>query len=290
MAYYTTTGKRQLLISPYTPDRTELIGTNAKQASSVDIGKPVKLSGNTVVPCADGDEIYGFIASVEAGSKDGYSVGGVVCDVGREVWATDESGSLAVGNLVTAGTVAALGTEGVGNVKIRAATSLEGQSSILTSGALAIKAGASAVVKTVNTVTALVGGALVSKAAADMAALAGTVAHAKFNVYAFFVSDAGTLTTVMGTPGDTLAAVIMPKANSTKAMIGFVIINPTGTGGFVGGTTALDDATVIPNAVYVNTVGPVGQADQIIGTNLWQVIGLEVEPSTSGHQVLLRKV
>ena len=26
-----------------------------------------------------------------------------------------------------------------------------------------------------------------------------------------------------------------------------------GTGNFVGGTTALDDATVIPTAVYVNT-------------------------------------
>lgn len=36
-----------------------------------------------------------------------------------------------------------------------------------------------------------------------------------------------------------------------------MIINPTGTGDFVGGTTALDDATVVPNAVYLNgNIGP----------------------------------
>jgi hypothetical protein len=40
-------------------------------------------------------------------------------------------------------------------------------------------------------------------------------------------------------------------------MIGFVIVNPTGTGDFVGGTTDLDDATVAPNAVYVNTPFPI---------------------------------
>lgn len=40
------------------------------------------------------------------------------------------------------------------------------------------------------------------------------------------------------------------------AVFGYVIINPTGTGNFVGGTTALDDGTVVPNAVYVNTPFP----------------------------------
>ena len=33
---------------------------------------------------------------------------------------------------------------------------------------------------------------------------------------------------------------------SYEVSIGFVIINPTGSGSFVGGTTALDDATVVP--------------------------------------------
>lgn len=88
-----------------------------------------------------------------------------------------------------------------------------------------------------------------------MAALAGTVTNAKFNVFAFYVDAAGTLTSAMGTEGATLTAVVFPTVATTKAVIGFVIINPTGTGNFVGGTTALDDATVVPNAVYVNTPG-----------------------------------
>lgn len=293
MAYYSGTGKRHLTISPYLPDRTELIGSNAKQASSIDIGKAVKVSGNTTVVCAEGDEIYGFISSVEAGSKDGYSIGGVVADVGRECWANDAAGGLAVGDLVVAGVAVALGTAhhaNGANVKAAPGSTVTGQSQIFNTGGLAIKAGASALAKTVNTIQAMVGGTLVSKAAADMAALAGTVVNATFNVYAFFLDAAGTLTTVMGTAGATLADVVIPQASATRAMIGYVIINPTGTGNFVGGTTALDDATVVPNAVYVNTVGPVAQAEQILGVHKWMVIGLEVSPSTANKQVLLRKV
>lgn len=125
---------------------------------------------------------------------------------------------------------------------------------LLTTGALAIKTGGSAVVKTANTVKYLLAGNLYSKAAADMAALSGTVTNAKFNVYCFFVDASGTLTSAMGTEGATLADVVFPAYdNTTKCMLGFVIINPTGTGNFVGGTTALDDGTVVPNAVYVDT-------------------------------------
>jgi hypothetical protein len=89
-----------------------------------------------------------------------------------------------------------------------------------------------------------------------MAALSGTVANAKFNVYVFFIDSAGTLTSRMGTAGATLATVKWPEFPENKACIGFVIINPTGTGDFVGGTTALDDATVVPGATYVNTPYP----------------------------------
>ena len=293
MSYYTGTGKRHLSVTPYSPDRVERIGNNTKQASSTDIGKAVKISGDAVVVCADGDEIYGFVSSVEAGSKNGYSIGSVSCDVGHECWANDLAGGLAIGNLVVASTAVALGTAhhaNGANVKAAPGSTVTGQSQIFTTGGLAIKAGASALAKTVNTVQAMVGGTLVSKAAADMAALAGTVVNATFNVYAFFLDAAGTLTTVMGTAGATLANVVIPQANATRALVGYVIINPTGTGNFVGGTTALDDATVVPNAVYVNTVGPVAQAEQILGVHKWMVIGLEVSPSTANKQVLLRKV
>lgn len=126
----------------------------------------------------------------------------------------------------------------------------------LSSAGLVIKAGASAIVKAGTVFYASAQGVLVTKAAnTDMAALSGTVTNAKFNVYAFFIDKAGTLTSAMGTEGTTLAAVIFPPLPQGKALIGFVVINPTGTGPFVGGTTALDDATVVPTAVYVNTNG-----------------------------------
>lgn len=126
----------------------------------------------------------------------------------------------------------------------------------LTSAGLVIKAGSSAVVKAGTVVYATAQGVLVTKAAnTDMAALSGSVTNAKFNVYAFFVDRGGNLTSGIGSEGSTLAGVTMPTPPVGVAMIGFVIINPTGTGPFVGGTTALDDATVVPNAVYVNTLG-----------------------------------
>jgi hypothetical protein len=88
-----------------------------------------------------------------------------------------------------------------------------------------------------------------------MPALSGTVVNATFNVFCFFVDSGGTVTSAMGTAGASLAAVQFPQFPVKKTMIGFVIINPTGTGNFVGGTTALDDATVVPNAVYVSPSG-----------------------------------
>lgn len=128
----------------------------------------------------------------------------------------------------------------------------------LSTAGLAIKAGASAIVKTgASACQYAIKGKLGSIAAAtDQAALSGTVTNAKFNVFAFFVDAAGTGTSAMGIEGATLGAVVFPPIPEGKAMLGFVIINPTGTGNFVGGTTALDDATVVPNAVYVNTIGP----------------------------------
>jgi hypothetical protein len=128
---------------------------------------------------------------------------------------------------------------------------------LLSTGGLAIKAGGSALVKAATLCKALVDGVLVSIAAnTDMAALSGTVTNAKFNVFVFTVDSEGNVYTQMGTEGAALADVIFPEIAADRAVIGFVIINPTGTGNFVGGTTALDDATVVPNAVYVNTPFP----------------------------------
>jgi hypothetical protein len=129
---------------------------------------------------------------------------------------------------------------------------------LLSTGGLAIKAGGGVLIKAGTLCKVLVKGTLVSIAAnTDSSALVGTVTNAKFNVYCVFCDVAGTLTTVMGVEGATLGAVKFPPIPEGKAMMGFVIINPTGTGNFVGGTTPLDDATVVPNAVYVNTVGSI---------------------------------
>lgn len=127
----------------------------------------------------------------------------------------------------------------------------------LSSAGLVIKAGGSAIVKTgAAAYYGIANGILVTKAAAtDMAALSGTVTNAKFNIFCFYIDSAGTLTSAMGTEGATLAAVKFPQTPEGKAMLGFVVINPTGTGNFVGGTTVLDDVTVVPNAAYVNTQG-----------------------------------
>lgn len=128
----------------------------------------------------------------------------------------------------------------------------------ITSAGLVIKAAANVLAKTGGSVWyGVANGKLQSKSAAtDMPSLSGTVTNAKFNVFAFFCDAAGALTSQMGTEGATLADVVFPPVPEQKCCIGFIIINPTGTGNFVGGTTALDNATVIPNAAYVNLTGP----------------------------------
>lgn len=127
---------------------------------------------------------------------------------------------------------------------------------VLNTGALAIKSATSAVAITANTIYAMIDGVLVSKAASDMAALSGTVTNAKYNVFVFTMNASGTLKTTMGTEGATLGAVVFPTIPDDEVVIGFVLVHPTGTGNFVGGSTTLDSATVTPNAVYINTPYP----------------------------------
>lgn len=127
-----------------------------------------------------------------------------------------------------------------------------------TSAGLAIKTAGSALVKAGNITYAIAQGKLQKIAAnTDMAALSGTVTNAKFNVFAFFIDSAGNLSSAMGTEATTLGGVVVPPPPVGAATIGYAIINPTGTGNFVGGTTPIDDATVVPNAAYINLTGPV---------------------------------
>jgi hypothetical protein len=125
---------------------------------------------------------------------------------------------------------------------------------IFVSGAIAIATTTTAV-KTAAAIYGVAGGILFTKAATDnLFTLAGSVTNAKFNVFALFLDANGTATAAMGTEGAALVNVKFPPIPAKTCCIGYVIINPTGTGPFVGGTTPLGDATVVPNAVYVNTV------------------------------------
>jgi hypothetical protein len=122
---------------------------------------------------------------------------------------------------------------------------------------LVIKAGASPLAKIgASDFYALVNGTIVRIVAnTDMPALVGTVVNATFNVFCFFVDQAGTVTVAMGTAGASYGAIKFPQFPTQKALVGFLIIRPTGTGNFVGGTTALDDATVAPNTAYISPTG-----------------------------------
>ena len=126
-----------------------------------------------------------------------------------------------------------------------------------TTAGLAIKAGGGVLVKIGAAACnySINGLAAVIAAATDMPALVGTVTNAAFNVYVFSVDAAGTTYSQMGTEGSTLALTKFPNVPDNRTIIGYITVNPTGTGNFVGGTTALDDGTVVPNAVYVNPTG-----------------------------------
>jgi len=118
--------------------------------------------------------------------------------------------------------------------------------------------------QTANDVYYFIGGKLYALAASDMASLVGTVNNSgttldMINVFVFTVNAAGTVATTMGTEAAALEDVVFPDTPADEVVIGFVIIDlatGAGTGDFVGGTTDLDDGTVVPSAVYINATAP----------------------------------
>jgi len=105
---------------------------------------------------------------------------------------------------------------------------------------------------------AMVQGVLVKKATTDdliTLTTASNCTNAKFNVTVFTINSSGTITNRAGTEGASLAAMKWPTIPEEEAVFGILIINPTGTGDFVGGTTALNSGTVLPGAVYINPMG-----------------------------------
>lgn len=133
----------------------------------------------------------------------------------------------------------------------------EMSSQALTTSGLVISGAAAVTAKTGAVATiALVKGRLMSVAAGTaLPALVGSVTNARFNVYAFFLTSTGAIVSAMGVESTTLQGVAFPAIPAQTATLGFIIINPTGAGAFVGGTTPLDSAGVVPNAQYISTIG-----------------------------------
>ena len=104
---------------------------------------------------------------------------------------------------------------------------------LLNTAGLAIGTSSKAKVKIVNTIYAMLNGVLVTKTTAEIT-LAGTITADKFNVYVLSLKADGTVTATMGTEGATIGAIVFPAVPADEAVVGFVIVNPTGTGDFVG--------------------------------------------------------
>jgi len=123
----------------------------------------------------------------------------------------------------------------------------------LSSGGIAI-ATTKTKVKTANTITYLINGEFKSKAAADPCwDLTGfDCSNGKYNKCLLYLDSSGNASIGAGTQADSAADVVLPSIPSDKAVVGMVQVHPTGTGDFTGGTTDLDDGTVVPNATYYN--------------------------------------
>jgi hypothetical protein len=98
---------------------TARLGVGSGSSNYVDdkeLGKVVKLVGDSQYNlCAQGDQIEGFISSVESFTADDFSIGGVVTEGRFKVTldglqATAGTGVIAVGDYVVAGTPTAKGT------------------------------------------------------------------------------------------------------------------------------------------------------------------------------------
>lgn len=127
----------------------------------------------------------------------------------------------------------------------------------LTTGGVTIGSSSKKAVKIATTIYALIDGVLSAKTTAEVAFTATThdVAAGKFAVFVLSLSTGGTVTITKSADAASLATVVIPATPAGNVVIGLVIVNPTGTGIFDATTTDLDDATVVPNAVYINVVG-----------------------------------
>lgn len=100
---------------------------SANLYSDKEVGKAVKLTAESRYElCALGDAVEGVVSSVNLGTYDGYSIGGIVSKGYKEVTFDGSqaagTGAITVGSYVVVGTVAAKDTALSGPLKVRLAT------------------------------------------------------------------------------------------------------------------------------------------------------------------------
>jgi len=117
----------ELVNSPYADIISAALGNNTNQFGDRDVGQAVKLStADNYVQCVDDDELEGVVVSMETVTvNSGYSLGSVQRNKRMEAQvASNEGGTMAVGDHIVCGTPIALGTaNGKPQVKIGTAAS-----------------------------------------------------------------------------------------------------------------------------------------------------------------------
>jgi len=81
------------------------------------------------------------------------------------------------------------------------------------------------------------------------------VTNAMYNVCLLCIDAAAAMQIGIGTEAALLANVVLPDTPANSCVVAQVEVNPTGVGNFVGGTDDLDDAGIVPNAVYTDLSG-----------------------------------
>lgn len=141
---------------------------------------------------------------------------------------------------------------------------------MLGSAGLVINGAGATFAKAGSAFSALVAGVpIVVAANTAMSAIAGNIATTKFAAWAFYVDGAGVITTSAKTADAATAAAaaaLLPAPPANKTMVGFIVVQNATGGNFVGGTTALDAASITTS--YYSTVGSAVFAGTTEGTAL----------------------
>lgn len=124
----------------------------------------------------------------------------------------------------------------------------------LTDAAVAIATNKAKIKTVTNPISYIVNGTFYSKAATDdFWVLTGfNCTNAQYNKCLLCIDSSGNMQIAAGTEAASAGAVVLPAIPASYAVVGMVQVHPTGTGNFTGGTTELDDATVVPNATYTD--------------------------------------